>query len=49
MQQLLEIVRQDRAFHQEIGRRGLLTLFEMLGSANPLTSRYRPQLMSALN
>ncbi len=48
MNQLLEIVRRDRAFHQDIGRRGLLVLFEMLGGAHPLTVRFRPLLTSVL-
>jgi len=48
MRELLEIVRRDRAFRQDIGRRGLLVLFEMLGGAHPLTQRYRPLLTSVL-
>ena len=47
--ELLEITRRDRAFRQDIGRRGLVTLFDMLGNAHPLTARYRAQLMSLLN
>ncbi len=44
--ELLEITRRDRAFRHDIGRRGLVTLFDMLGNALPLTARYRPKLMS---
>lgn len=49
MNELLEIARRDRAFRQDIGRRGLLVLFEMLGGAHPLTQRYRPLLTSVLS
>lgn len=48
MNALLEIARRDRAFRQDIGRRGLLVLFEMLGGAHPLTQHYRPLLTSVL-
>lgn len=40
--------RGDRVFRQDIGRCGLVSLFEMLGSAHPLTLRYRPLLASVL-
>ena len=49
MNELLEIVRRDRGFRQDIGRRGLVSLFELLGSAHPLTARYRPLLVGALH
>lgn len=49
MAELLEIARSDRTFHQDIGRRGLVSLFDMLGGAHPLTVRYRPLLTSALS
>lgn len=47
--ELLEITRRDRTFRQDIGRRGLVTLFDLLGNAHPLTARYRSQLLSLLN
>lgn len=47
--ELLEITRRDRTFRQDIGRRGLVTLFDLLGNTHPLTARYRSQLMSILN
>ena len=49
MTQLLEISQRDRGFRNDIGRRGLLVLFDMLGTAHPLTQRFRPLLASALN
>ncbi len=41
---LLEITRLAPAFREDIGRRALLALFEMLGSDHPLTRRFRAQL-----
>lgn len=49
MAQMLEITQRDRAFRQEIGRRGLLVLFDMLGGSHPLTMQFRPLLTSALS
>jgi putative thioredoxin len=48
MQQLLEIVRRDRSFGDDIGRKTLLDVFNLLGGGE-LVSRYRRQLASALN
>lgn len=48
MAELLEIARRDRNFRQDIGRRGMVVLFDMLGGNHPLTARYRPLLTSAL-
>ena len=49
MTELLEIVRRDRGFRQDIGRRGLVSLFDLLGAAHPLTTQYRPLLVNALH
>ncbi len=49
MTELLEIVRRDRSFRQDIGRRGLVSLFDLLGAAHPLTTQYRPLLVNALH
>ena len=48
MEQLLEIVRRDRAFNDDIGRKTLLSVFNLLGGGE-LVSRYRRLLASALN
>jgi putative thioredoxin len=48
MEQLLEIVRRDRAFEDDIGRKTLLSVFNLLGGGE-LVSRYRRLLASALN
>ncbi len=49
MDQLLEIVRRDRSFQDDIGRKTLLDVFSLLGGQGELVSRYRRLLASALN
>ena len=49
MEQLLEILRRNRSFAEDGGRRGLVALFEILGSEHPLVSRYRSLMSSALH
>ncbi len=49
MDQLLEIVRRDRSFQDDIGRTTLLDVFNLLGGQGELVSRYRRLLASALN
>jgi putative thioredoxin len=48
MEQLLEIVRRDRGFQDDIGRKTLLDVFNLLGGGE-LVSKYRRLLASALN
>lgn len=48
MEQLLEIVRRDRSFGDDVGRTTLLSVFDLLGGGE-LVSRYRRMLASALN
>ncbi len=49
MAQLLEITQRERKFRDDIGRRGLVALFDMLGTEHALTKRFRPLLVSALH
>jgi len=49
MEQLLEIVRRDRRYGDDAGRRHLLALFELLGPADDRVKRYRGKLAMALN
>jgi putative thioredoxin len=49
MDQLLEIVRRDRKFKDDIGRKTLLDVFNLLGGQGELVSEYRRKLASALN
>lgn len=48
MEQLLEILRRDRSFRDDAGRKGLVALFELLGGEGPLVNRYRGLMASAL-
>ncbi|WP_354677585.1 thioredoxin [Cupriavidus plantarum] len=47
--QLLEIVRRDRAFEDDAGRKTMLSVFEMLADQPDIVSRWRRQLATALN
>jgi putative thioredoxin len=49
LDQLLEITRRDRGFHQDIGRRAILALLAMPGLPPELAAEYRPRLRQALN
>ncbi len=48
MDQLIEIVRKNRGFQDEIARKTLLDVFNLLGSQNELVAEYRRKLSSAL-
>lgn len=48
MAQLLAIAERDRDFRDDVGRRGLLALFDVLGD-NELTSRYRARLQNVIH
>lgn len=47
--QWLELVRRDRRFGDDAGRRALLTAFNLLGAQSELVKRYRAQLSMALH
>lgn len=49
LEQLLEIVRRDRQFRDDIGRKTMLSVFNLLGGQGELVSKYRRLLASALN
>jgi putative thioredoxin len=46
--QLLEIVRRDRSFQDDVGRKTMLQLFTLLGNSGDLVSTYRRKLASAM-
>ncbi|MBZ0072993.1 MAG: thioredoxin [Thiohalobacteraceae bacterium] len=47
--QYLEMLRRDRRYGDDAGRKGLLAMFELLGNQGPLVQRYRSQLFNALH
>ncbi|MBI1283932.1 MAG: tetratricopeptide repeat protein [Thiobacillus sp.] len=49
MDALLRIARTDRSYRHDIGRTSLLALFDLLGSAHPLTRQYRQALSEMLH
>lgn len=48
MEQFLEIVRVDREFEEDIGRKSLIQVFDLLGPTSPLVATYRSRLASLL-
>ena len=49
LEELLEIVRRDRAFQDDIGRKTLLQIFSLLGSDSDLVREFRGKLSSLIN
>lgn len=49
MDQLLEIMRRDRGFRDNVGRNGLLAIFGILNNEGLLVERYRSLLMDRLH
>ena len=49
LEELLEIVRRDRGFQDDIGRRTLLQIFSLLGPDSDLVREYRGALSRAIN
>jgi putative thioredoxin len=48
LEQLIEIVRRDRKFGDDAGRKTMVELFNLLGPDHPLVGRYRRLLSAAL-
>jgi putative thioredoxin len=49
LDQYLEILRRDRGYGEDAGRKGMLAVFELLGNQGPLVSRYRSLMFTALH
>jgi putative thioredoxin len=49
LKQLMEIIRADRKFGDDAGRKTMLAIFELLGSDHELTGQYRRLLAASLN
>jgi putative thioredoxin len=45
---LLELMKRDRAYGEDAGRKGMLAVFDLLGGGNELVARYRAKMMNAL-
>jgi putative thioredoxin len=45
---LLDLVRRDRAYGEDAGRKGMVAIFDLLGGSGDLVSRYRARMMNAL-
>ena len=45
---LLELMKRDRAYGDDAGRKGMVAIFDLLGGAGDLVSRYRARMMTAL-
>lgn len=49
LEQLMEIVRRDRGFEDDIGRKTMLSVFELMADSPEAVSKWRRQLSTALN
>ena len=49
MDQLFEIMRRDRKFEDDAGRKGLLSVFEILGNEDKRVNRYRSKMFNFLH
>lgn len=45
---LLELLRRDRAYGEDAGRKGMVAVFDLLGGSGELVNRYRARMMTAL-
>jgi putative thioredoxin len=48
LKHLLELMRRDRRFGDDAGRKGLVAVFTLLGNQGPIVSRYRSKMSSLL-
>ncbi len=49
LEYLLELMRRDRSYGEDAGRRGMLAVFSLLGDEGELVDRYRMQMFKALH
>ena len=49
LQQLLELVRRDRGYRDDAGRKAMLQIFELLGGEGELVNHYRRQMFTAMH
>ena len=48
LEQLFEIMKRDRQFNEDIGRKDMIKVFDMLGNSGELVSHYRKKMASLL-
>jgi putative thioredoxin len=48
LEQLLEVVRRDRAYGDDAARKAMLEVFALMGGEGPVVKRYRTLLSSLL-
>ncbi|MGD8743011.1 MAG: thioredoxin [Granulosicoccaceae bacterium] len=48
LEQCLEIMKRDRSYHDDAGRKGMLRIFELLGNEGPIVTEYRRKMSSLL-
>lgn len=46
--QLLELMKRDRTFNEDAGRKGMLAVFDLLGGGGDLVAKYRARMMNVL-
>ncbi|MGA7800253.1 MAG: thioredoxin [Gammaproteobacteria bacterium] len=49
LEMLLDLLRRDRSFGDDAARKGMLSVFTLLGDQHPLVSRYRSKMFNALH
>jgi putative thioredoxin len=49
LEHMFEIMRRDRQFEEDAGRKGLLSVFEILGSGDSRVTRYRSKMFNLLH
>jgi putative thioredoxin len=49
LEQLLEVVRRDRAYGKDVARKTMLKVFELLGNQGELVSEFRKKLATVMN
>lgn len=48
LEHLFQLMKSDRTFGEDAGRKGMLMVFDMLGNQGELVTRYRSRMMAAL-
>ena len=46
---LFELMRRDRAYGDDAGRKGMLLIFDLLGGTGDLVSRWRSRMFTAMH